>query len=207
MNEDPWASPELAEAPADWIPATENGWGALVVWAAGPGNFARVPIAEHERHGTVVYRRADGSERSEPFLLTKADLQSIDDEIDTYLAAAELPPRPRPRILARNPTRNCHLTRSRTGTNSPPQKWTIQAGRPPSRIRSRRISCFNVPDRCLGQNPVQNRAHQQQGSSPARSGGRTTGDVVFALALQHASREAHWRPQGVSCWFPDLPLR
>ena len=95
MNKDPWACPELAEAPDGWILATENGWGALAVWAAGPGNFVRVPIADHERHGTVVYRWVDGSERSEPFLLTKADLQSIDDDIDTYLAAAELPPRPR----------------------------------------------------------------------------------------------------------------
>ena len=95
MNKDPWACPELTAAPAGWILTTENGWGALVVWAAGPGNFVRVPIADHERHGTVVYRWADGSERSEPFLLTKADLQSIDDDIDTYLAAAELPPRPR----------------------------------------------------------------------------------------------------------------
>ena len=61
MNKDPWACPELAEAPDGWILATENGWGALVVWAAGPGNFVRVPIADHERHGTVVYRWLDGS--------------------------------------------------------------------------------------------------------------------------------------------------
>ena len=64
MNKDPWACPELAAAPAGWILATENGWGALVVWAAGPGNFVRVPIADHERHGTVVHRWADGSERT-----------------------------------------------------------------------------------------------------------------------------------------------
>ncbi|MCB5275770.1 hypothetical protein BJG92_03323 [Arthrobacter sp. SO5] len=95
MNNDPWGCPERAAAPDGWILATESGWGALVVWVAGPGNFVRVPIADHERHGNVVYRRADGSERSQSFLLTKADLQSIDDDIETYLAAAELPPRPR----------------------------------------------------------------------------------------------------------------
>lgn len=95
MTKDPWACPEPAGAPAGWILATENGWGALAVWASGPGNFVRVPIADRERHGTVVHSRADGSERRELFVLTKADLASIDDDIDTYLAAAELPPRPR----------------------------------------------------------------------------------------------------------------
>jgi hypothetical protein len=95
MNKDPWACPELAEVPAGWILATENGWGALAVWAAGAGNVVRVPVADRERHGTVVHRRADGSERRESFVLTKADLTLIDDDLDTYLAAAELPPRPR----------------------------------------------------------------------------------------------------------------
>ena len=95
MNQDPWASPEVAAAPAGWIPATENGWGALVVWAAGRGNFVRVPAAGHNRSGTAVNRSPGGSERRAPFLLTEADLASIDDDIDTYLADAGLPPRPR----------------------------------------------------------------------------------------------------------------
>ncbi|MEK0156993.1 DUF5956 family protein [Arthrobacter oryzae] len=95
MNTDPWASPELTEAPAGWILATENGWGALVLWAAGQGNFVRVPLADRDRHGIIVQKFPDGSERRAPFVLTEADLQSIDDDIDTYLADAELPPRPR----------------------------------------------------------------------------------------------------------------
>ena len=95
MSRDQWACPEPAVAPAGWILATENGWGALAVWAAGAGNFVRVPIAGRERHGVVVDRRADGSERRELFVLTEADLTSIDDDIDTYLADAALPPRPR----------------------------------------------------------------------------------------------------------------
>ena len=95
VSKDPWACPEPAAAPAGWILATENGWGALAVWAAGAGNFVRVPIADGERHGVVVHRHGDGRERREPFVLTKADLGSIDDDIDTYLADAELPPRPR----------------------------------------------------------------------------------------------------------------
>ena len=95
MNNDPWASAELAEAPAGWILATENGWGALVVWAAGQGNFVRVRAAAGERYGTVVHRLQNGSERLEPFVLTEPDLESIDDDIDSYLADAGLPPRPR----------------------------------------------------------------------------------------------------------------
>ncbi|MBT2535634.1 DUF5956 family protein [Arthrobacter sp. ISL-69] len=95
MNNDPWASAELGEAPAGWILATENGWGALVVWAAGQGNFVRVRAAAGDRLGTVVHRFQTGSAQLEPFVLTEADLESIDDDIDSYLAAAELPPRPR----------------------------------------------------------------------------------------------------------------
>ena len=95
MSKDQWACPESAAAPSGWILATENGWGALAVWAAGAGNFVRVPSADRDRHGIVVHRQADGSERRELFVLTKAHLTSIDDDIDTYLADAELPPRPR----------------------------------------------------------------------------------------------------------------
>jgi hypothetical protein len=36
MTHDPWECTELSEAPNNWIRATENGWGALVLWAAGP---------------------------------------------------------------------------------------------------------------------------------------------------------------------------
>jgi hypothetical protein len=43
----------------------------------------------------AVHPLPDGSERSEPFVLTDADLDSIDDDIDSYLADAGLPPRPR----------------------------------------------------------------------------------------------------------------
>jgi hypothetical protein len=95
MDKDPWASTELAEAPSGWIRAMENGWGALAVWAAGHGNFVRVPAAAGDRYGMAVHRLPDGSERSEPFVLTQADLESIDDDIDSYLADAGLPPRPR----------------------------------------------------------------------------------------------------------------
>lgn len=94
-NKDPWASAELAKAPPGWILAVENGWGAMVVWAAGQGNFVRVPAAVGDRHGIIVHRLPDGSEQREPFALSDADLAAIDDDIDAYIADAGLPPRPR----------------------------------------------------------------------------------------------------------------
>ena len=95
MTHDPWECTELSEAPKNWIRATENGWGALVLWAAGHANFARVRSAARDRYGLVVRRRPEGEEQRQPFLLTEGDLSSIDDDIDVYLAAADIPPRPR----------------------------------------------------------------------------------------------------------------
>ncbi|GGJ36404.1 DUF5956 family protein [Paenarthrobacter histidinolovorans] len=94
MIHDPWECTELQEPPKDWIRATENGWGALVVWAAGPGNVTRVRSAPDDRYGSIARLPGDG-ERSQQFLLTEADLSSIDDDIDAYLADAGIPPRPR----------------------------------------------------------------------------------------------------------------
>lgn len=90
-----WECAEVSEAPQDWILATENGWGALVLWAAGPANFVRVPKAKGDRFGKILHRLPDGRDQSESFLLTDADLSSIDDDIDIYLADVNLPPRPR----------------------------------------------------------------------------------------------------------------
>lgn len=95
MTNDPWECTELSEAPKDWIVATENGWGALVLWAAGPGNFVKVRTAAHDRSGLIVRRLQGGGEQRMPFSLTKADLSSIDDDIDVYLAGADILPRPR----------------------------------------------------------------------------------------------------------------
>lgn len=95
MTHDPWECTELSEAPQDWILATENGWGALVVWAAGPGNFVRVRPPSSDRFGSIVRRLPGGEKERAPFRLTEADLSSIDDDIDSYLDEAGIPPRPR----------------------------------------------------------------------------------------------------------------
>ena len=95
MTHEPWECTELSEAPPNWIRATENGWGALILWAAGPGNFARVRPAACDRSGSIVHRLPGGEERRQPFLLSEADLSSVAEDIDAYLAEADIPPRPR----------------------------------------------------------------------------------------------------------------
>lgn len=95
MADDAWECTELSEAPQDWIVATENGWGALVLWAAGPGNFVKVRTAAHDRSGSIVLRLPGGGEQGTTFTLTEANLSSIDDDIDAYLAEAGILPRPR----------------------------------------------------------------------------------------------------------------
>ncbi|WP_338112569.1 DUF5956 family protein [Paenarthrobacter ilicis] len=95
MTDEAWACPELSETPQDWIVATENGWGALVLWAAGPDHSARVRAAPGPRYGVMSRRLPEGGEESRPYKLTAADLSLIDDDIDEYLAEAGIPPRPR----------------------------------------------------------------------------------------------------------------
>lgn len=77
-----------------WAEATANGWGALIAWVAGPSNTARKPAAARDRH-TEVLVMTDGAVVRQPSMLSDADLDSIDDDIDTYLAAAGVPPVPR----------------------------------------------------------------------------------------------------------------
>ncbi|MFK0039709.1 DUF5956 family protein [Paenarthrobacter sp. NPDC090517] len=66
----------------------------MVIWAAGPDNLARVSPPSSERFGSLL-RRLPGEEEQQQFKLTEADLSSIDDDIDAYLAEAGIPPRPR----------------------------------------------------------------------------------------------------------------
>lgn len=45
MTLNSWAAVQLAAAEnrEPWIEATNNGWGALVLWASEPGNLMRRP--------------------------------------------------------------------------------------------------------------------------------------------------------------------
>ncbi|MDF9752786.1 DUF5956 family protein [Arthrobacter sp. ES3-54] len=89
-----WSDVPEAEPSAAWVELTENGWGALMGWAAGAENLRRRPSSDSGRTVTGYTEQA-GVRRhfEEPF--TAADREGVDDDIDEYLRAADLPPRPR----------------------------------------------------------------------------------------------------------------
>ncbi|MET3934380.1 DUF5956 family protein [Arthrobacter sp. OAP107] len=89
-----WSAVKEAVPSASWAELTENGWGALMGWATGAENLRRHATSDAGRTVTGYIERA--GER-EPFVesLSAADREMIDDDIDTYLRDAGLPPRPR----------------------------------------------------------------------------------------------------------------
>jgi hypothetical protein len=89
-----WSDVPEAEPAAAWVELAENGWGALMGWAAGAENLRRHPSSYAGRTVTGHTEHA-GVRRHfvEPF--TAADQEGVDDDIDAYLREAGLPPRPR----------------------------------------------------------------------------------------------------------------
>lgn len=89
-----WNDVPEAEASDSWAELTENGWGALIGWAAGKENLGRRRSSDAGRTVTgFTERRGVKQFFEEPF--TAADRQMVDDDIDEYLAEAGIPPRPR----------------------------------------------------------------------------------------------------------------
>jgi hypothetical protein len=76
-----------------WVELDDNGWGALIGWAAGEQNLRRVPVDDTARSILVSRTDARGTvQAEEPF--TPADRESIDADANSYLAEAGVPPRP-----------------------------------------------------------------------------------------------------------------
>ena len=90
-----WAEVSVVEnSSSRWVELDENGWGALIGWAAGAGNLRRRPSSEEERTVTITVELHGATTTSvEPF--TDEDRAAVDDSIDEYLEAAGVPPRPR----------------------------------------------------------------------------------------------------------------
>ena len=89
-----WSDVQESEPSASWLDLPENGWGALIGWAAGPDNLRRRPSSDAGRTITGYTERGGKQQPfEEPF--TAADRLGIDDDIDRYLRDAGLPPRPR----------------------------------------------------------------------------------------------------------------
>lgn len=89
-----WSDVQEGGPSASWVELPENGWGALLGWAAGSENLRRSPSSDVGRTVTGYIEDANGrTPFEEPF--TAADRKVVDDDIDMYLGAAGVPPRPR----------------------------------------------------------------------------------------------------------------
>jgi hypothetical protein len=90
------AAPERAERPGAVV-LEQNGWKALVAFAAGPERCRLIPL-EHDRTVRVTTRQRVGdawvtSEHEEPY--TKDDDDEVFGDMADYLADAGVPPPPR----------------------------------------------------------------------------------------------------------------
>lgn len=89
--------PPLVGDGKGWVEVTNNGWGALVVWAAGLEHTRRKPGNPYQ--GSVAETRTTAgltTMRYSP--VTQEDIRAADDDIDAYLADAGIPPRPRGQV-------------------------------------------------------------------------------------------------------------
>ncbi|MHA7275656.1 DUF5956 family protein [Arthrobacter sp. Hz1] len=112
-----WAAVPLA-ATANreaWIEATNNGWGALVLWVSEPRNLIRQP-GQSDQGQVVQTVTANGVTTTHEIPLTVKDFQESDEDVDTYLSEAGIPPRPRGFIWY------IHLP---PGVNSEREFWSI----------------------------------------------------------------------------------
>lgn len=96
MTLEKWADvPLAANAKSEaWIEATNNGWGALVLWASEPRNLIR-RLGQSDQGPVIESVTANGVTTTHESPLTLQDLQEADDDIDSYLSEAGIPPRPR----------------------------------------------------------------------------------------------------------------
>jgi hypothetical protein len=103
-SDNPWEQVRIGACPPGWIEATENGWGAVAAWFAGVVNLVREPRSYEGRTIQVTCVGPDGTERSSSEAFTAADIESIDNDIDSYLTDAGVPLPPHGfRWFIRNP--------------------------------------------------------------------------------------------------------
>lgn len=89
-----WSEVQEAEPSASWMELPENGWGALMGWAAGSENLHRQPSSDAD---TMVTGSTEHTGVRHHFEVpcTAVDRQGVDDAINSYLREADVPPRPR----------------------------------------------------------------------------------------------------------------
>ncbi|MBT2550862.1 DUF5956 family protein [Arthrobacter sp. ISL-65] len=78
-----------------WAELDENGWGALIGWAAGPKNLRRGPAAnDSARTVTVTRTDKDGTVTESTEAFTARDRQIVEEGANSYLADAGVEKRP-----------------------------------------------------------------------------------------------------------------
>lgn len=90
-----WDSYPVGTRHPGWIELSENGWGAIAAWFAGPRNVIREPMGERTDVVKVTCEMADGTSSSRTEPITEADVRDIEDVIESYLLDSGLPARPR----------------------------------------------------------------------------------------------------------------
>lgn len=89
-----WESCPIGTRPSGWIELTENGWGAIASWFAGPENVMREPMGKRTDLVRVTCEKADGNSTSGTETITEAEIEEMEDDIDHYLSVSGLPSRP-----------------------------------------------------------------------------------------------------------------
>jgi hypothetical protein len=79
--------------PAGHVELPENGWGALVGWAAGVERLVRCPD-RLDRHATRITTTSGTGTGTYERTRTAAEQAEVDADINEYLAQAGAPPRP-----------------------------------------------------------------------------------------------------------------
>jgi hypothetical protein len=78
-----------------WGELDENGWGALIGWAAGPENLRRGPQQDDSARTVAVTRTdKDGNVAESVEAFTAEDRQIVEEEANAYLAEAGVAQRP-----------------------------------------------------------------------------------------------------------------
>jgi hypothetical protein len=78
-----------------WGELDENGWGALIGWAAGPENLRRGPLQDDSARTVAVTRTdKDGNVVESVEAFTTEDRHIVEEEANAYLAEAGAEQRP-----------------------------------------------------------------------------------------------------------------
>lgn len=89
-----WERYPIGGRPLGWMELSENGWGAIASWFAGPENVVREPMGERTDLIRVTCELADGTVKSFTETITEAEVPGIENDIDAYLEDSGLPARP-----------------------------------------------------------------------------------------------------------------